>query len=65
MCVGGNQVSRSMHLASFPLKTSLKWQGKMKRIPYNKTGTNYGILSAVGQSLIEDWNSNEIEIPAR
>ena len=65
MCVGGNQVSRFMHLASFPLKTSLKWQGKMKRIPYNKTGTNYGILSAVGQSLIEDWNSNEIEIPAR
>ena len=32
---------------------------------YNKTGTNYVILSAVGQSPIEDWNSNEIVIPAK
>ena len=65
MCVDGNQVSRIMHLAYFPHKTFLKWQGKMKRIPYNKTGTNYGILSAVGESLIEDWNSNETVIPAK
>ena len=32
---------------------------------YNKTGTNYVILSAVGQSPVEDWNSNEIVIPAK
>ena len=32
---------------------------------YNKTGTNYVVLSAVGQSPVEDWNSNEIVIPAK
>ena len=32
---------------------------------YNKTGKNYVILSAVGQSPVEDWNSNEIVIPAK
>ena len=32
---------------------------------YNETGTNYVILSAVGQSPVEDWNSNEILIPAK
>ena len=32
---------------------------------YNKTGTNYVILSAIGQSSVEDWNSNEIVIRAK
>lgn len=32
---------------------------------YNRTGTNYGIFLAVGQSLIEDWNWKEVIVPAR
>ena len=32
---------------------------------YNKKRTNYGKLSVVGQSLIEDWNPNEIIFPAK
>ena len=77
MCVDENQVCRFMHASSFPLKTSSRYvprqDEKNQNFPqpvvggnsYNKTGKNYVILSAVGQSPVEDWNSNEIVIPAK
>ena len=58
MCVDGNQVSRVTHSSLFPVQNILevpRRDVKNMNFPlqvvngnsYNKTGTNYGILSAV------------------